>query len=603
MSKGSIGRLYSAFWQYAEGRRALVAAFLSLLFLAQVTRLATPYFFGQAVNALQDPGAQDIREAARNMALLFGTCIVAWALHGPGRVIERFTAVRIRERFSDALYAKLMRLPMRWHAGQHSGATIQRMGKATAALFGFSQQQFVYLQNLISLVGPIVALFLISASAGSAALVGYLVIGVIIVRFDRIVVGLIQEENRAERYYAAGLVDYLGNISTVVALRLQAATRRALAARLTHIFTPLRKNIVVNEAKWCVVDLLNGGIRCGLVVLYGWLAWREHGIILLGTAVMVHQYAQQIGNVVSSMATNWHDLVRYQADISGGDPILAAEEPAPMTACAIPAEWHEIRVDGLSFSYADHQAGAPALHEISLALRRGDRVALVGASGSGKSTLLRVLAGLYAAQRALFTIDGVARTGMQNLGAIATLVPQDPEIFESSIGHNVTMGLDQTPSEVRRACELACLTPVIEALPEGLETEISERGVNLSGGQKQRLALARGILASRGSSLIMLDEPTSSLDAATEVALYRNLLAEFPNACVVSSIHRLHLLPMFDVVVLLAEGRIVDRGSMAELLARQPGFNAMWRSYVGAAGHGAGSENSVPLSGSSVLAA
>jgi ABC-type multidrug transport system fused ATPase/permease subunit len=192
---------------------------------------------------------------------------------------------------------------------------------------------------------------------------------------------------------------------------------------------------------------------------------------------------------------------------------------------------------------------------------------------------------------------------LQHLGAIATLVPQDPEIFESSIGNNVTMGLDRTPSEVHRACDLARLTPVIEGLPEGLETEISERGVNLSGGQKQRLALARGILASRGSSLIMLDEPTSSLDATTEVALYRNLLAEIPDACVVSSIHRLHLLPMFDVVVLLAEGRIVDQGSMAELLDRQPSFNAMWRSYAGAAVEGAGSENQVPVSGSAALAA
>jgi ABC-type multidrug transport system fused ATPase/permease subunit len=201
----------------------------------------------------------------------------------------------------------------------------------------------------------------------------------------------------------------------------------------------------------------------------------------------------------------------------------------------------------------------------------------MGESGSGKSTLMRVLAGLYAPQHATFTIDGTLRPDIIDLGGIATLLPQDPEIFESTVEHNITMGLEHGAEAVRRVCDLTCFAPVVEALPAGPATVISERGVNLSGGQKQRLALARGMLAARDSSLILLDEPTSSIDPTTESLIYDALFREFADACIVSSVHRLHLLPRFDLVVLMQDGRILDRGSVADLLARQAGFRALWR--------------------------
>ncbi|HYD30346.1 MAG TPA: ABC transporter ATP-binding protein, partial [Azospirillaceae bacterium] len=162
----------------------------------------------------------------------------------------------------------------------------------------------------------------------------------------------------------------------------------------------------------------------------------------------------------------------------------------------------------------------------------------------------------------------------RDLGSLGVLVPQDPEVFESSIRQNITMGIDYDPAAVERACELACLAPVIARLPDGIDTAITERGLNLSGGQKQRLALARGMLAARAASVIMLDEPTSSVDPKTEGRLYDHLLGEFPDACVVSSLHRLHLLARFDTVVLMAEGRIVDKGPREAMLARHPHLRA-----------------------------
>jgi ATP-binding cassette, subfamily B, bacterial len=265
---GIIG-LYKTFWRRAAGNRPLVAVFLSLLFLAQAVRLAIPWYFGEAVNALQTAGAQDVALAGWNMAMMFGACVLAWSMHGPGRVLERFMAVRIREKFADALYAKAVALPLRWHESHHSGETIQRMAKSTHALFGFSQNQFIYLQNGVSLIGPLAALCLVSAATGAAAVIGYGLIFAILIRFDRIMVHLLHEENRYERRYNAELIDCLGNISTVLTLRLQAATRSAVATRLTAVFAPLRRGVIINEAKWCAIDLLNNGIRCGLCCTRG----------------------------------------------------------------------------------------------------------------------------------------------------------------------------------------------------------------------------------------------------------------------------------------------------------------------------------------------
>lgn len=577
--------LYRTLWRYADGFRLQVLGFMAMLILAQLVKLLIPYYTGEAINAMQAPGGPDLYQAGWDMAAIFVVCLVGWVFHGPGRALERFTAIKIRERFADSLYAKAVALPLAWHEQHHSGETIQRVEKAGSALFNFSQHQFIYLQNAVSLFGPIVALFVLSVPTGVAAVAGYALIALVLVRFDVVMVRLNRAQNRAERRYSATLVDCLGNISTVLTLRLEKATRRLLGEKLAGVFAPLRSGIVLNETKWCVIDILNNGLRCGLAALYVWLAWRSGGGVLLGSAVMVYQYAQQAGGVVGNMAGNYQDLVGYQTDVCDADPLIAAA-PDDAAQATLPESWRTIAIDGLNFSYVGPRGASPALHDVAFAVERGSRTAIVGESGAGKSTLLRVLAGLYLAQEIRFSVDGKPVPGLGHLGGIATLVPQDPEIFAGTVGHNITLGLDYTLDEVRRACALSCFQRVVDRLPQGLATDIAERGLNVSGGQKQRLALARGMLAARDSSLIMLDEPTSSLDPETEALVYDNLLGAFPDAAIISSVHRLHLLSRFDRVMLMAEGRIVATGTTAELLAREPRFQALWERYAASAAAG-----------------
>jgi ATP-binding cassette, subfamily B, bacterial len=573
--RGGLGRLYSVLWTYARGMRCRMVLALTLLVVAQVVRLSIPFFFGCAVNALQQQGDDGVRRAGWYLLAMLLAAMVAWAMHGPARIIERRTALYARERLADALFGRLLSLPWRWHEKHHSGDTLHRLIKTTSAMFSFAQNQFIYLQNIVSVIGPIVALAALSAVTGAAALVGYSIIGVILVRFDREMVKLVREENAAERNYTSGVVDAVGNISTVLTLGLQDSVRGAVRARYLEVSKPLSRSIVVNEAKWATIDLFNNAMRVGLVALYAWLAWRESGVVLVGTAVMVHQYAQQIGTVVGSMAQHWSELVRYQTDIAGADPIL---ESTPRYSPQLDGAtaWQTIGVERASLV---HPNGAMGLDTVDLVLRRGGRVAVVGTTGSGKSTLLRVLAGLYPADHIQISIDGAA-TELQDLSSVAMLLPQEPEIFEADVRTNLTLGVPRSNDEIARACEIACLSPVLDALPGGLDAVITERGANLSGGQRQRLALARGLLAASRASVVLLDEPTSSIDPVTEARIYDGVLRELGNACVVSSIHRLHLLPRFDAIVLMQNGRIVDVGTLEQLLARQPQFHEMWRGYT-----------------------
>lgn len=569
LPSGTLRKLYAILWRHAEGRRRQMVLFIVLLVAAQLVRLAIPWLFGDAVNALQAHGMEGIPQARNDLLLMLAAVCIAWTMHGPARILERFTALVVRERFADALHVKALSLPVRWHERHHSGDTLHRMTRATSSLASFAQSQFIYLQNTVSIVGPIAALFLISRATGAVALAGYAAIACFVVRIDRVMVQLVREENRAERRYNSALVDCLGNIATVVTMRLQEPMRNMLRSRLVAVFAPLRRNIVFNEVKWGGIDLLNSGMRTGLVALYAWLDYRQRATISVGTAVVVHQYSQQIGNVVAAMAMHWNDLVRQKTEVAEIEPMLASP-PRPADVASVPDGWQQIRLSGVRFAHPAAERGQPALDEVSLELRRGERIALIGESGAGKSSLLRVLAGVVDAERISIAVDGKRHPALKHLGDTSLLLPQDPAVFESSVRENVTMGLAYTDSEVERACELAGLTPVIAELPRGFETLISERGLNLSGGQKQRLALARGLLAARGAGIVLLDEATSSVDASTEAEIYGRVMAAFAGACIVSSVHRLHLLRRFDTVLVMENGRIVDRGTPDELKERRP---------------------------------
>ena len=569
----AVRELYVALWHYAEGARPQMLSATALLTVSQLLRLTMPWLAAQAINALQ---TGDVESSGKWIATLASVYILSWVIHGPGRILERNVGLHVRERLADALYARIAAAPLVWHDGHHSGELQHRVHQASRALSDFAQNQFIYLTNIVNFIGPLVALTLLSHASGAMAVIGYVVIAVIIVRFDRALMRLARAENDADRRYVAALIDFLGNASTVIGLRLSAASRGLLGRRMEAISEPLKRTVVLNEGKWCAVDLMGLALTWGLVVVYVWQSRAPGQAVMLGSVFMIYQYAQQAASVVSSMAANFQFFARMHTDYTSAAPIWRAPARAADLAeehIDRNAHWNTAQVEGLVWNYnprgtqAHGETARSGLHEVSLALRRGERIALVGPSGGGKSTLLRVLAGLYAPHGGTVAIDGQPQP-WSRLRTIATLIPQETEVFEASVRENLGFGQP--------------FDDVLEATHGELDTPLSERGFNLSGGQRQRLCLARGVLAAQGSSLLLLDEPTSALDAATEGRVLERIGAAFPDACVIASIHRLSLLDRFDTVVLMEAGKIVDAGPRSAVLARQPLLRKMMTPAVSA---------------------
>ncbi|BET09966.1 ABC transporter ATP-binding protein [Pandoraea sputorum] len=543
---GSAARdLYRALWRHAQGVRMHLLGAAGLLSAAQLLRLTMPWLAAQAINALQQ-----------------GDMTVA------GRWIVYLVGIRVRLRLADQLYARIAAAPLAWRDGRHSGELQHRVVQSSRALSDFAQNQFGYLQSVFNFVGPLVALALLSRTSGAIAVTGYVVIAIIILRFDRVLMQLARAENDAERRYAAALLDFVGNAGTVIGLRLQAASRKLLGHRMDAVMVPLRRTVTVNEGKWFAVDILGMGLTWILVVVYV-LQSREPGqAVMLGTVFMIYQYAQQAATVVGAMASNFQSFARMHTDYGSAEPIWDApsDPDAAVPAVIADAPWRTLTLRNVSWNYADDARGG--LRGVDLTLRRGSRVALIGPSGGGKSTLLRTLAGLYLPQHGELLRDGNA-TDWSDLRTLATLIPQEAEVFEASVEENLTFGEPADAQALQTAVHAGVFDDVLQHLPDGLSSTLNERGSNLSGGQRQRLALSRGALAAQGSSLLLLDEPTSALDPLAEGRVFDRMYDAFPTACIVASVHRPSLLSRFDTIVVMESGRVVDAGPRDEVLARR----------------------------------
>jgi ABC-type multidrug transport system fused ATPase/permease subunit len=243
----SFADLYRALWRHAEGARPRFVLAMAMLAASQAVKLAMPWMAAQAINRIQTAGVAGLPAAGWWIAGLLAIYCGVWSLHGPARVIERSVGVRVRRSVADLLYARLAAAPLPWHEQRHSGELQHRVAQASGALYSFTQNQFIYLQAAVNLVGPLLALWWLSPATGGLALVGYAVIFAVIVRFDGSLMRLAAQENAAERRYAARLLDFVGNIGSVKSLRLQGATRRLLDRRLGAVFQPLARSIVLTE--------------------------------------------------------------------------------------------------------------------------------------------------------------------------------------------------------------------------------------------------------------------------------------------------------------------------------------------------------------------
>ena len=578
--------LLTTAWRYARNERKQYVLVYCLFILSNVVAMFNPILYGWFIDRIQQDNAHTLQHVFWFGLAFFLLKVGEWLFHGPARVMERQLAFNLSRNFLMEMYHQALHLPVKWHQDNHSGATINRIRKAYEALKSFFQEGFMYLHALSKFVLSFGAMLYFSPLYGGIGiLMGALTIWVIL-KFDVPYIKTLEEVNEKEHVISSTLFDSLANIITVITMRLEKIMEAGVLRKVMDVFKPFRKNVLINEWKWFVADTLVTMIYVVIAVGYVYQHYELGKVFYVGNLVVLLGFVNQFTSVFHDIAWQYTNIVQYNTNVQTARNIHEAYSlhHRPDSATDLPEKWTDMSIKNLNFSHReiyDATHAPQSLHNINIQFKKGQRIALIGESGCGKSTLLAILRGLYPplsteALKMQFLIDNKP-SDLALLNQSVTLFPQEPEIFENTIEYNITLGLPFDEKDVWRVCDLAHFSDTARQLPNVLKSNIQEKGVNLSGGQKQRLALARGILAAQSSHVVLLDEPTSSVDPKTELMIYQQLFKAFEDKVLISALHRLHLLQYFDYVYVLQNGKIVEHGTFEHLYTEGVVFKELWQ--------------------------
>ena len=365
------------------------------------------------------------------------------------------------------------------------------------------------------------------------------------------------------------LEEILGGIRTVQAFGQEERSGERFAAHVDAAYRVALRRIEARALLTAIVILL---VFCG-VGLVLWVAGRGvlQGDLSGGEMTAFMFYAVVVAASVGSLSEVYGDL-QHAAGAAGRLADLLRQEPtaapAPPAARALPEPRRgAVRLDGVTFRYPS-RPGEAALKDFSLVVGAGETVALVGPSGAGKSTVFNLLLRFYDPDAGRILLDGVdlREAALDAVRGSFALVPQEPVIFAESARENVRFGRPEAgAAAVRAAAEAAGAAAFLDALPDGYDTFLGEKGARLSGGQKQRLALARAVL--RDPAVLLLDEATSALDAESERAVQTALGCLMAGRTTIVIAHRLATVRKADRIVVMNAGRVAAEGTHDSLLA------------------------------------
>lgn len=301
-------------------------------------------------------------------------------------------------------------------------------------------------------------------------------------------------------------------------------------------------------------------------------------IVTIGTVASFIMYSRQFMLPVRDISNQWNTV---QSGLAGAERVFEVMSARPETDAPgardlpVPVSGHVVFED-VSFAYTP---GTPVLTDISLEARPGQTIALVGATGSGKTTIISILSRFYDIESGHVYIDGIDIQSLrrESVRKALGIVLQQSHLFSGTVRENIRYGrLDATDAEVERAAELAHADAFIRRMPLGYESELTADGGNLSQGQRQLLCIARAILAD--PAILILDEATSSVDTVTELHIQEAMLRLMQGRTCVVIAHRLSTIQGADKIIVIDQGRIVERGSHGELLERNGAYSGLYKS-------------------------
>jgi ATP-binding cassette subfamily B protein len=371
------------------------------------------------------------------------------------------------------------------------------------------------------------------------------------------------------------LVDVISNFNVVRAFGATFREQQRICARIDTEMASRRRSLYYLEHIRLIHAVITALLTAG-VVAWGIILW-QNGQAKVGDLVLITSLAFGILHGTRDLAVALVDLTQHVARLEEAISTLLTHhdlEDLP-NARALPAGPGEVAFENVRFAYPNRSA---VLDKFNLVIAPGERVGLVGFSGAGKSTVLSLLQRFYDVSGGRITIDGHDIRGVtqSSLHDVMAVVPQDISLFHRSVLENIRYARpDATEADVLSAAETAYCRDFIEAMPEGFNTMVGDRGVKLSGGQRQRLAIARALL--KNAPILLLDEATSALDTESEQAIQHALDRLMAGRTVIAIAHRLSTLQSFDRIIVMDKGHIVDDGSPHELAARPGPYRDLLR--------------------------
>ncbi|CAM3540891.1 peptidase domain-containing ABC transporter [Parendozoicomonas haliclonae] len=564
-------------WQRLTEQKSVVAQVFSYSLVMHLLAFILPIFtmvvFDKVVGF----------EGYATLHLLFIAAIITLLLHGLLGLIRQQLILHASGRLDIVLAERainsLLSLPLPFFQKLRSGQLIKQLQDADQVRQFVSGSLLFTLLETLAIVVLIPVLMLFSVPMTVMVLVFGGLIGLcswIGLKLSR---EPVQQLNREEGERQARLVESVSGIETLKTLSLeQSQVRRWLDAAVRQMV--LRRKVgsmgaVINEATqflqrlmllsiiwWGAQLVLAGEMTLGVLIAFNIMAGRISGpLVQLASLASRYQEtatsARMLGKVLN------HEPERLR---TGG--------------LSIPVKG-ALELDKVSFRY--HAEQADYLSDISVKIRAGEKIGIVGASGAGKSTLARLLLGLLKPTSGTVRLDGynLKEFDLNWLRSCVSGVFSDSRLFSGSVLDNLTMVAPSASREdVIACCRLTGAHTFIEQLPQGYDSQLDEGGLNLSTGQRQRLVLARALLAN--PQVLVMDEATSALDGESETQLWKNLPAISRGRTLIHISHRLSSMVMMDRVLVMESGKVVASGSHHQLLAGNAHYQKLWQAWTGA---------------------
>ena len=570
---------------FARPHARSIVTFLGLATVGAVLGVAAPVLAGRAVDAIVDGRGSG---AVVGLALVIAAVAIVEA--GVG-LAERWQSARLGEDLiydlRRAVFEHVQRMPIAFFTRTRTGALVSRLNNdVIGAQRAFTSALAGVVTNVIALVLTVAVMATLSWQITVLAVI-LLPTFLIPARRVGAKVGALEREAAAhnatmtsqmtERFSAPGatLVKLFGRPDQ------EAVEFSRRAGRVRDIGV---RSAVAMEVFFRALGLVSGLAQALTYGLGGWLALR--GDLAAGTVVTMALLLTRLYAPLTALATARLDvvtaLVSFERvfEVLDVTPLIQERDDAR----EVPDGPVTVELDGVHFAYPaadqvslasleevavlDDQVGEPVLHDVSLRIEPGHVVALVGSSGAGKSTLASLVPRLYDVDRGAVRLSGVDVRDLtfDSIRRTVGVVTQDGHLFHDTIAANLRFAKpDATDEELWAALRSARLDGLVASLPDGLDTVVGERGYRLSGGERQRLTIARLLLAA--PRVVILDEATAHLDAASEAAVQEALAAALAGRTSLVIAHRLSTVRSADQILVVEDGRIVERGRHDELLA------------------------------------